>query len=519
MNTRSNAGWRFAPEVRQQLFGGKAPTDDGEEVTDRDYVDYVRQFRRSELVALVAAAAPAVSFNRALQPPITATPWGLADVARVSLAFGSERNRLSPTREDLIGCLLRHNNLGFRGLVEQEDGAVANLMLQAAFSQFLHQRDVGPMTGRSIALFDQTTPADPDAMEVLHGDWQRELLGCTLVEYIGVTQLLMAAAAPNGGRFDPASTEAWLEHEELKGLAEIFDPAITRQVLNAHLAADAGTFRTRDTASPSIDRRFTFNPLLDHPMVAGLAGDLFMPVPDFVVWKPTPSGLAYTGMARWGEAFARDLGRLFEAYVGRLLHLIPGAQVYPEITYRKPKKQWGKTVDWIVVFPDLVLLVEAKARRSTEALRTGAAGAAAALRQTFDKGNAQLDTTFDLIEAGAPELTHIPADRPVVGIVVTLDDFHVSNSPLHRSMYSPATRLPSMAVCADELEGIVGLGAATAAFLDAQTRTAPGLLGNLRSALSTQTIPRNPVLDAGLDASPLIRVKALDTQRATGQRR
>jgi hypothetical protein len=502
--------WRFSPQVHQQLFDGKGQPDKAE-VGDRDYVDYVRQFRRSELVAMVAAVAPAVSFNQAdYQTNNTVTPWGLADIARVSLAFGSERNRISPTREHLVGCLVRHNNLGHRGLEKHEPDAVAHMMLQLAFSQFPHQRNVGPMTGRSIALLDQTEPAEPAAMEVLRGDWQQDLLGCSLVEFVGVTQLLMAAAAPNRGRFDPA----WIEGDHLKDLTDIFNPDITRHVLRTHLVAGAHTFRTRDAATPSIDRRFTFSPLLNTPVVSGLSPDLLLPIPNFLAWKPTPSGLSYAGMAKWGEAFARDLGRLFEAYVGRLLHLIPGVDTYPEIVYRMPKKQRGKSVDWIVVFPGLVLLVEAKARRSTEALRSGGAGAAAALQQTFDKGNAQLDTTFDLIKAGAHEFAHIPADRPIVGIVVTLDDFHMANSALHLPMYSPAQRLPSLAVCADELEGIVGLGAATEAFLHEQTHTAPGLYANLRMALSKHTIPNNPVLAAGIDAGPIIRVKDLADSRS-----
>lgn len=382
---RPKSAWRFSPQVQQQLFGDKSRSDEDMEVDDRHYVDYVRQFRRSELVALVAAAAPAVSFNQAdYQSNSTVTPWGLADVARVSLAFGPERKRFSPTYEDLLGCLVRYNSLGHRGLEEQEPGAVSHMFLQLAFSQFQHQRNIGPMTGRSIALLDQTEPADPAAMEVLKGAWQQDLLGCSLVEFVGVTQLLMAAAAPNNGRFDPA----WMERDDddLKSLSGVFDPAVTRHALRTHLVAEADSFRARDSAPPSIDRRFTFSPLLDTPVVAGLGADLLMPVPDFLAWKPTPSGLSYAGMAKWGEAFARDLGRLFEAYVGRLLRLVEGVVLYPEISYRMPRKQSGKSVDWIVVFPGLVLLVEAKARRSTEALRSGGAGAAAALQQTFRQG-------------------------------------------------------------------------------------------------------------------------------------
>jgi hypothetical protein len=54
--------WRFSPEVRQQLFPGER--SDEEEVTDRAYVDFVQQFRQSELVAMIAAVAPGFSFNQ-----------------------------------------------------------------------------------------------------------------------------------------------------------------------------------------------------------------------------------------------------------------------------------------------------------------------------------------------------------------------------------------------------------------------------------------------------------------------
>jgi hypothetical protein len=47
---------------------------------------------------------------------------------------------------------------------------------------------------------------------------------------------------------------------------------------------------------------------------------------------------------RYGEGFARDLGHLFEQYIGRRLRLPPGAQVLGEVTYG-PKNDRRKTVD------------------------------------------------------------------------------------------------------------------------------------------------------------------------------
>jgi len=69
-------------------------------------------------------------------------------------------------------------------------------------------------------------------------------------------------------------------------------------------------------------RRYGFNPLSSRPAVAELASTLLIPVPAFVFRQASPLGLYYTGLARWGKAFADDLGELFEVYVGRQLGLL-----------------------------------------------------------------------------------------------------------------------------------------------------------------------------------------------------
>jgi len=92
-----------------------------------------------------------------------------------------------------------------------------------------------------------------------------------------------------------------------------------------------------------------------------------------------------------------------------------------------------------------------------------------------------------------------------LGIVVTLEDFHVVNSPLHRPWFSPSTKLPTLAVPVEELEGIVCLGPATSKFLT-ENITSTNTAANLRMALSRHTIPHNPILTAGLDATPIRRV-------------
>ena len=82
-------------------------------------------------------------------------------------------------------------------------------------------------------------------------------------------------------------------------------------------------------------------------------------IPHLAWAKAAPWGVYFTGLSRYKEQFAHDLGHLFEQYIGRQLRLLPGAQALLEITYGL--KSSRKTVDWIVVLPEVVvLLVEVK---------------------------------------------------------------------------------------------------------------------------------------------------------------
>jgi Nuclease-related domain len=73
----------------------------------------------------------------------------------------------------------------------------------------------------------------------------------------------------------------------------------------------------------------------------------------------------YLGVEKWGNAFAEDCGLLFELYVGRQLGTLHNVQVNPQVSHEKGQ---NRSVDWIVVCPNAVLLVEVKSVRPTEAL-------------------------------------------------------------------------------------------------------------------------------------------------------
>ncbi|MFE5144274.1 hypothetical protein ACFRDV_42820 [Streptomyces fagopyri] len=99
--------------------------------------------------------------------------------------------------------------------------------------------------------------------------------------------------------------------------------------------------------------------------------------------------------------------------------MLPDAIVQPEVVYTE-QKNVKKSVDWIVVFDDLVLLVEVKSVRPTMKLRLGATDFATELTTKLAKAVEQIDKTAAHIAARTAEFAHIPVDRPIVGVAVTL---------------------------------------------------------------------------------------------------
>src|SRR3954453_4906719 len=130
--------------------------------------------------------------------------------------------------------------------------------------------------------------------------------------------------------------------------------------------------------------------------------------------KGSRLGLYYLGISHFGNTFAQELGDLFEQYIGRQLRQLPDAVGHSEIIYRDERR----SVDWIVVFDDLVLLVEVKSTCPTQQLRLGVLDRTSAALRQLKHAYQQIDATAALITRKDPRFSHIPADRPVHGLVV-----------------------------------------------------------------------------------------------------
>jgi hypothetical protein len=278
-----------------------------------------------------------------------------------------------------------------------------------------------------------------------------------------------------------------------------------RQVGDRHFITGADQLRATELPSryrghPDT-RRFSFSPLHGRPVVRGVINDLLIPVPGLIVRKASPLGLYYTGVAHWGNPFARDVGTLFEAYVGRQLRQLHGAAVHPAITYTVGKDK-RDSVDWFAVFDDVTLLVEVKSTRPTESVRTGSDTAVDDLARSLAKAVRQINTSAQLVRDQHPAFRHVPHDRPIIGLVVTMEPFHVINAPMYRDLL-PAGSEPVRFCSAYELEGLVTVEDDTAGTLlrgfvhDPHRQDWPIL-----ELLRGHTVGRNEVLDAAWQVLP-----------------
>lgn len=391
------------------------------------------------------------------------SPWALAEIARVSLAYGNE-HRKDATFADLVACNEAYNELDDPEVVEGYNGPVAGFFLRLC-EQLEYQLPVRHELTRAIALFKHTEPKR--ALRVVRDGWDTELLGADLVTFIAAGQMLHIAAKPNEGRFNPQ----WLNQPNFDFLRDVTEPDLLRAAWARSYVIDASEFAAQNARPrPSAWRRYGHNPLLSRPAVSGVHDDWLIPVPALVVRRLSPLGLYYAGVGKWGKAFADDLGDLFEPYIGSHLRLLGPDVVEPGFRYGRDNRE---TVDFIVTLPEVVVLVEVKSVRPTAAVRAGSDEASTELKRMLNKGVKQLERADRLIGEQHPAFAHIPGDRPRVGLIVTLEDFHVLNSAFHRPLLDrERPDFPIGVVSAGEIEhwvtlkdrspGQVALGARTA---------------------------------------------------------
>lgn len=412
----------------------------------------VLEHRTTDLLVAIAelnAHLLHVEFERAepLGHLNAVTPFGLAGVARAALVGGQDRYGKPVTFDDLAYMCSLYANVNDPALTGPADQTNLRFVLNhLAYEQFGHQMSAMENVGRTVVLLEDHASASSSAPTA--DDWTHGL-GVPLQHFMRIGFGMHVAAASSHG-------------------------VIGREALRTNFSTTMFSSTGADEALGVVDRWFAASPeelraagareetrgaekwalssLVAKPIVALPDGRYVMPWPRLVIDRITPSGLYFVGRELFGDGFAHSLGAMFEHYVGTQLGLLEHATVHPEIEYGKPMK---KTVDYFVITDAAVVLVEVKSARPIRATRLGEPLGDEDTAKKVGHAYGQIERTAQMIADGDPAVAAIPSDRPVLGLVVTLEPFHLINTGFFYDDVLTKPSIPTAVASAHELEGVV----------------------------------------------------------------
>jgi hypothetical protein len=462
-----------------------------------------RAFRPTDLVRAIAKKSASLG-----EPPYPSRtknqypPWGLAAAARESILFGNEyRHKVADDKA--LTALMHKFQIAMDISNEEIKGGdlLLSLTTRLAHEQIPYAESAFEEVSRSHAWLVEGI-GEVDTQVITEASLAQMLDGISLREAIGATFFMQVGAFQNEGRFEPG----WLDQPNFANVFEVY-PRHTIETIAARLVTTPEAFKLQyEKWSLSTDSaaRFDYNPLVATPFVDMGDGPV-APAARLILRTISPGSLYYAGMAAHGNAFAADLGNLFEYYVGRQLRLIPDAGVHPEIVFGKGGGL--KSVDWFVVLPGVVLLIEAKSKRLGPAARAGDPSLVTSLDSSLGEARKQLSKTVERLSEGHEAFSHIPTDRPMVALVVTAEPFYTAGAYLMDYSGGPTIAggvLPDVPVgvmSARDLEALVTHGQDVEGIvLDLLARRGEGVFG-FRDLIGKEDT-RNPILQNAWDSYP-----------------
>lgn len=422
----------------------------------QDLRSFCRRFDRDESLRMLGMASRNWDGRTTEEngKPRLFLPWDIAGVAATFLQWGTDGGP-TPTPTDIrrmcsMFLHLEHPDLG-------EPGAALPMVLRLIYSQFIFQSpDLKAHWTRAVALFRDTEFREGYHPEVMKPGWDVELLGCSVDQWVSIGFALHAALRLGSQypfEWTPELEPAFDALGGYEGFDRIVRRGFTTTVADYREARKAHVQRAGGTAAQQFIREpFAYNPLFTTPLIKGI-GDYFVaPCFPAVEVRASSLGIVHEGTGRWGEAFRHDTGQLFEQYVGRQLRQIEGAEVLAEREFG-PKKNRGLSIDWFVVLPDAVVLIECKGMIPSRNIQEGL-GAVEEAYARLAKPIEQINKTARAVASGDPAMADIPSDRPVGALIVTLGNFVLANGPDVRDML-PVAEVPTAFVGIDFLESLV----------------------------------------------------------------
>jgi len=386
-------------------------------ISYREFAQLVRRFPRTAVLSACAAiSADQIAFPDDEKKLFQFPPFAVAGIARAAALYGND-HRSNPGIDAITVQRL------CRALVNVHDHFIDDAQLEEFYCRMANEQAVlqGALfndVARTQALLVDAA-ADYQSALITDAFWQ-SALGCTTQELFAVALMLHTCAISNGGRFDPK----WLDRPFFEPIYRTIPKSTLIGVYDKQFCATP--IQLRDLAS--IDQpkgnleRYAFNPLRARPIVHCGTGPHVAPVAQFLMLRAGPGVLYYDAIKKGGREFAAELGHVFQHYVGKQLRLTPG-RVHDEVVFAGKSGQ-ERSIDFIVELPEAVVLVECKAIPMGADARRGQPQMHEDIAKTAGKAASQIDATAARIIGNHLNFRFVPRDRPIVGLIVTLDPYY-----------------------------------------------------------------------------------------------
>lgn len=443
-------------------------TTEGRAITWDQFKVAVRNVDLNSLIAEAAAVTVMFANGQAHEEwkALGITPWTIAEVARTALGWGgpggqhTDRDtlfRLTHMSAQLIDEQL--STSGSRDGAQMPSDQLARLLALMFFEQFPNQQSVFEGITRSILLFGSAAEIPPGFTPQLMtpGWFERLTKGISFDDYVESIFLFSVLALSSKGAVSPDI----LDSPGYRALGDVI-PNAARRVFTEHLLTSINSFKEANHQAqdpvPSAEKKFAFNPLSARPFVGGVAPVPVAPWVQAIITKAMPPAVYFLPPTELRKPFADDLGPIFQHYAGRQLELVDGQrQVLPEVRYRLGKNEMD-SCDWFLELPDIVVLIECKARQPIESLRVGGTDWIRSIEDSIGHGIHQLNRSNAHITPIGALRPGLDISKPRVGLVVTLEPFYLNQNWLIRERLERA-EIPVGVLSIGELERLVLLDA------------------------------------------------------------
>jgi len=315
---------------------------------------------------------------------------------------------------------------------------------------------------------------------------------------------ICSVAHNNRGFFNPSWDALWSGPDSIQ---ERFPMEIVTKVFHKHYLADFGFYKSQAAKFRQTNhslRQYEYNPLIGRPFAILPNGNFLSPQIHLAFGRIAPAAIYYSIVSDLdndaANKFTRDIGLIFQHYVGRQLALIPGATVLEEIHYDNDQR----SVDWFLVTEKALVLIEAKATRMSHLGRMGADQLRSDIDRCLGRAQSQIERSDRLIRERHSAFESLPRELPRLGLTVTLEPYWATTNPYLNRLISEAT-IPSANLSIRQLEQLIGesIGHGNGSRLTDFLKSRRSPSSELSQSSGTDNIVRNPILDAAWKSNPL----------------